>query len=126
MAKYVDGFVLVIPKKKFAEYRAMATWGKRLWMKFGALDYKECVGDDLRTNGMGGPKPLMFTKLAQAKPSEQVWFSFIVFRSKKHRDAVNKKVMAEMNKNAAQYQNMPMPFDPQRMAYGGFKVIVGA
>lgn len=125
MAKYVDGFVLVVPKKKFAEYRAMATWGKRLWLRLGALDYKECVGDDMRTNGMGGPKPLTFTKLAKAKPGEQVWFSFVTYRSRKHRDAVNKKMLTEMDKLADKYKNMPIPFDPRRMAYGGFRVVVG-
>ncbi len=124
MAKYVDGFVLVIPKKNFAAYRKMAQWGKRIWMKHGALDYAECVGDDLRPASMGGPKPLTFMKLAKAKSGEQVWFSFIVFKSKKHRDAVNKKVYAEMSKNADKYKDMQMPFDPRRMTYGGFKVVV--
>ena len=126
MAKYVDGFVLVVPKKNVAAYRKMAAWGKRTWMKHGALDYKECVGDDLRTSGMGGPKPLSFTKLAGVRPGETVWFSFIVFRSKKHRDEVNRKVMAEMSKHANAYKDMPMPFDVKRMAYGGFRVLVDA
>lgn len=124
MPKYVDGFVLVVPKDKVAEYKEMAKGGAEMWMKYGALEYFECMGDDLETKAMGGMKPLAFTKLAQAKPNETVWFSFIVFKSKKHRDEVNKKVMAEMETMSDQYKDSPMPFDMKRMAYGGFEVIV--
>ena len=124
--KYVDGFVLVVPKKKVAAYRKMAEFGKKIWLKHGALDYKECVGDDLQTKSMGGMKPLSFTKLAQAKSSETVWFSFIVYKSKKHRDQVNAKVMKDPLMNDPQWNDKTMPFDMKRMAYGGFKVIVGA
>src|SRR3989344_4697856 len=88
-SKYVDGFVLVVPKKNTAAYRKMAQWGRKLWLKHGALDYKECMGDDLRSKSMGSPKPLTFTRMAKAKAGETVWFSFIVYRSKKHRDEVN-------------------------------------
>lgn len=125
-AKYVDGFVLVVPKKKEAEYRKMAEMGKKLWMKHGALEYKECVGDDLRTKSMGGMKPLSFTKMANAKASETVWFSFIVYKSKKHRDEVNANVMKDPLMNDPKMKDMPMPFDASRMAYGGFKVMVDA
>jgi uncharacterized protein YbaA (DUF1428 family) len=83
MAKYVDGFVFVVPDNKTDEYRKMAITGRDSWMKHGALSYFECRGDDLTTNDMGGGKPLEFTKLAKAKPGETVWFSFIVFASKK-------------------------------------------
>jgi uncharacterized protein YbaA (DUF1428 family) len=124
MARYVDGFVLVVPKKNREKYRKMAQWGKRVWMKHGAVDYKECVGDELKTNSMGGPTPLTFTKLAKPRAGEEVWFSFIVFKSKKHRNAVNKKVMAEMGKAADKWKDVPMPFDVKRMAYGGFRVVV--
>lgn len=124
-AKYVDGFVLVVPKKKFAEYRKMAEMGKKMWMKYGALDYKECVGDDMQPKGMGGMKYLFFPKMAKAKPSEDVWFSFIVYKSKKHRDEVNARVMKEMMKDPKN-KDMRMPFDMKRMAYGGFKVVVDA
>lgn len=124
--KYVDGFVLVVPKKKEAEYRKMAKMGRELWMKHGALDYKECIGDDLKTKSMGGMKPLSFTKMANAKSSETVWFSFIVYKSKKHRDEVNAKVMKDPLMNDPKMQDMPMPFDANRMAYGGFKVMVDA
>lgn len=123
-AKYVDGFVLVIPKKNIAAYRKMAEDGKKVWMKHGALDYKECVGDDLDPN-MGGMPGLTFSKMAKVKKGETVWFSYVTYKSRAHRDQVNKKVMAEMEKQAEKYKDMPMPFDMKRMAYGGFKVIVG-
>lgn len=119
---YVDGFVLVVPKNKVAAYRKMASEGAKIWKKFGALDYKECMLDDAK------PKWVTFTfpKMAKAKPSETVWFSYITFKSKAHRDQVNKKVMAEMDKKYKDKKNFSMPFDMKRMAYGGFKVIVSA
>ena len=124
MAKYVDGFVLVVPKDKADEYKKMAEGGRDMWMKYGALEYMECRGEDLETKEMGGMKPLAFTQLANAKPNETVWFSFIVFKSKEHRDEVNAKVMEEMNKKMEGNKDMPMPFDMKRMAYGGFQVEV--
>ena len=122
MAKYVDGFVLVVPKNKLSVYRKMAKDGKKMWLKYGALDYKECMGDDLKTKSMGGMKPRSFVEMAKAKKNETVWFSFIVYKSKKHRDQVNAKVMKQMEKEAEKYGDMKMPFDMKRMAYGGFKV----
>lgn len=123
--KYVDGFVLVVPKKKVPEYRKMAREGARMWMKCGALDYKECMGDDLEPD-MGGMPVLTFLKLAKVKKDETVWFSYIAYKSRAHRDQVNRKVMAEMDKMMAKKRkDMPMPFDMKRMAYGGFKVVVG-
>ena len=104
----------------------MAQWGRKLWLKHGALDYKECMGDDLRSKSMGSPKPLTFTRMAKAKAGETVWFSFIVYRSKKHRDEVNAKVMKDPIMNDPKWKDMPMPFDAKRMAYGGFKVVVDA
>ena len=123
MTKYVDGFVLVVPKDKIKEYQKMAEMGKEMWMKYGALEYMECIGEDLNPKEMGGMMSLAFTELAKAEPNETVWFSFIVYESKKHRDEVNAKVMEEMNKQAEKY-NVPMPFDMKRMAYGGFEVKV--
>jgi len=124
MAKYIDGFVLVVPKKNFDDYRKMARGGAKMWLKYGALDYKECLGDDMRPN-MGGMVPAFtFPKMVNANKNEDVWFSFIVFKSKAHRDQVNKKVMAEMDKMAEKYKDMPTPFDMKRFAYGGFKVVV--
>ncbi len=124
MTKYVDGFVLVVPKDKIKEYQKMAEGGKEIWMKYGALEYMECMGDDLKPQEMGGMKSLAFAELAKAKPNETVWFSFIVYKSKKHRDEVNAKVMEEMNKQVEKYKNVPMPFDMKRMAYGGFEAKV--
>ncbi len=119
---YVDGFVLVVPKKKVAEYRKMAQLGGKIWKKYGALDYKECIQDDMR------PKGVVFTfpKMAKAKPSEVVFFSYIVYKSRTHRDQVNTKVMKDPIMNNPKYKDMPMPFDMKRFAYGGFKVLVSA
>ncbi len=121
---YVDGFVFPITKKNLAGYKKMAAWGKREWMKHGALAYYECMGDDLAVKADHGMKPRSFKDLAKAGPTDSVWFSFIVFKNKKHRDAVNKKVMAQMGKEAAKWDGVAMPMDPNKMAYGGFKAVV--
>lgn len=115
---YVDGFVIPAPKKTVAAYKKMATWGKKVWMKHGALQYFECVADDLDNNMPGCGD---FKKMAKLKSNETLWFSFIVYKNRAHRNAVNKKVMAEMAKHG-----MPkkMPFDMKRMAFGGFKTVV--
>lgn len=117
---YVDGFVLVVPKNKISDYKKMAQLGAKLWKKHGALDYKECMIDDAK------PKFVTFTfaKMVKAKKGETVWFSYIVFKSRKHRDEVNKKVMKDPMMNDPKYQDMPMPMDMKRMAYAGFKVVV--
>ena len=119
---YVDSFVLAVPKKKLGEYKKMATAGCKVWKKYGALDYKECVIHD--------PKPkwvtFTFPKMAKVKKGEVVIFSYITYKSRAHRDAVNKKVMAEMDAMAEKWKDKPMPFDMKRMAYGGFKVLVSA
>jgi len=124
LAKYVEGFVLVVPKDKIEEYQKMAEMGKEMWMKYGALEYMECIGEDLNPREMGGIKSLAFTELAKAQSNETVWFSFIVYESKKRRDEINAKVMEEMDKQAEQYKDFPMPFDMRRMAVGGFDVKV--
>jgi uncharacterized protein YbaA (DUF1428 family) len=125
-ATYVDGFVFRVAKNKVAAYKKMAREGKEAWMKFGALDYKECKGDDLATRGMDGkPTPLTFPKLTGVKPTETVWFSFITFKNKAHRNAVNKKVMAYFSKKYAKVTDFSMPFDESHMAHGGFSVEVG-
>jgi uncharacterized protein YbaA (DUF1428 family) len=128
MAKgtYVDGFLLVVPKGKVREYKKMAALGKKIWMKHGALDYKECVGDDLRPKGSPGWKPRSFSDAAKAKPSETVWFSFIVFKSKKHRNEVNAKVMKDPLMNDPNFDEKSMPMDMKRFIYGGFKVEVSS
>ncbi len=121
---YVDGFVLVVPKKNIAAYRRMALEGARVWKKYGALAYMECLGDDLKPTG--GMPVLTFSKMTKLKKNETVWFSYIVYKSRAHRDQVNKKVMAEMDEQAKKHKDLPMPFDMKRMAYGGFKVVVNS
>ena len=119
MAKYVDGFVIAIPKKNTAKYKKMAMEGKKIWKKFGALDYKECMIDNATPEGV----TFTFPKMTRLKPGETVWFSFVVYKSKAHRDAVNKKVMAYFAKKYGQ-EMTNMPFDMKRMAAAGFKVVV--
>jgi uncharacterized protein YbaA (DUF1428 family) len=114
--KYVDGYVLPVPKKNLKDYIRMARMGEKMLRKHGALDYKECVGDDLKTK-WGTP----FPRMMKLKPGETVVFSYIVFKSRAHRDRVNAKVMKEMEKMC---ESKDMPFDVKRMVYGGFKVLV--
>jgi uncharacterized protein YbaA (DUF1428 family) len=116
--RYVDGYILPVPKKNLKSYVRMARMGEKMWRKHGALDYKECVGDDLKTK-WGIP----FPRMMKLKPGETVVFSYIVFKSRAHRDRVNAKVMKEMEKMTAPKD---MPFDIKRMVYGGFKVLVDA
>ncbi|PIR38300.1 MAG: RNA signal recognition particle [Candidatus Zambryskibacteria bacterium CG10_big_fil_rev_8_21_14_0_10_42_12] len=115
MATYVDGFVFSVPKDKRNQYKKIAREAKDVWKKFGALDYKECRADDVT------PPLVTFTfpKMAKTKEDEEVWFSFIVFKSKKERNEINKKVMAYFDEKY-KGKNMPMPFDMKRFAYGGF------
>jgi uncharacterized protein YbaA (DUF1428 family) len=124
MPKYVDGFVLVIPKDKVEDYKKMAEDGRDSWMKHGALGYYECQGNDLTPQEMGDEKARAFEEMAGAGASDTVWFSFIIFKSKEHRDEVNAKVMAQMGEQAKEYEDMKMPFDMKKMAYGGFQVEV--
>lgn len=117
---YVDGFVLTVPESKLKAYVKLAKEASKVWMKFGALEYVESVAEDM------APKDVIFTfpKMAKAKPDEVVIFSYIVYKSRTHRDSVNKKVMAFFDKKYADAKNQDMPFDMKRMAYGGFKTIV--
>lgn len=123
MGKYVDGFVLTVPADKTEAYKKMAAMGRDAWMKHGALDYYECRGDDMAPQDMGGTKTRAFGDMAGAKEGEVVWFSFIVFESKEHRDEVNAKVMKEMEAQDPP-EDEDMAFDMTRMAYGGFAVEV--
>ena len=123
MGKYVDGFVLVVPTGKTEAYKQMATIGRDAWMKHGALSYYECRADDLKPQEMGDEKTVAFDAMAGAQADETVWFSFIVFESKEHRDEVNAKVMAEMSEDTTMTE-ASMPMDMKRMAYGGFAVEV--
>jgi uncharacterized protein YbaA (DUF1428 family) len=124
MAKYVDGFVLVVPKGKEADYQKMAEMGRDSWMKHGAVQYFECRGEDLKQQEMGDQKSRAFKEMAGANDEENVWFSFVVFNSKEHRDEVNKKVMEEMSESFKDQGVFEMPNDMTKMAYGGFEVAV--
>ncbi len=126
MSKYVDGFVLVVPKGKEAQYQKMAEEGRDSWTRHGALQYFECRGDDLKQQEMGDQKSRAFKEMAGANDEENVWFSFIVFESKEHRDEVNKKVIAEMDELYSNQTDFEMPNDMKKMAYGGFEAVVEA
>jgi uncharacterized protein YbaA (DUF1428 family) len=114
---YVDGFVIALPRRKLPLYRRIARQAGKIWKKHGALEYRECAGDDLKIK-MGVP----FPKLARVKPGETVLFSWILYRNRRDRDRVNAKVMKDPR--IERMMKVPMPFDMKRMAYGGFKVIV--
>jgi uncharacterized protein YbaA (DUF1428 family) len=118
MARYVDGFLLPVPKKNIEKYRSISYKAGKVWLEHGALEYRECVGDDLKVKGMAS-----FPPSVKAKAGETVVFSWIVYKSRSHRDRVNKKVM-----NDSRIKNMmsekSMPFDVKRMLYGGFEIIV--
>jgi uncharacterized protein YbaA (DUF1428 family) len=118
-AKYVDGFVLAVPKSKINAYLLLARMCSKIWLEHGALEFLECVGDDLKIK-MGVP----FPKMIKTKPKETVVFSWITYKSRAHRDSVNSKVMKD-----SRMKNMDpksMPFDSKRMVYGGFKILVNA
>lgn len=115
--KYVDGFLIVLPADKLDQYRTMAEKGRDIWMKHGALDYKECVGDDLNPPMMGNMESLPFPKLTGLAEDERLIFAFIVFSSKQHRDEVNAKVMSDPDMNPEEMKDMP--FDMKRFSYGG-------
>lgn len=118
--KYVDGFVLPVPKKNLKSYIRMARKAGKIWREHGALDYKECAGDDLNVK-MGVP----FPRQMKVKPGETVVFSYIVYKSRAHRDRVNTKIMKDPRlKNLCDPK--AMPFDEKRMVYGGFKILVAA
>jgi uncharacterized protein YbaA (DUF1428 family) len=115
---YVDGFVLPVPKRNLDAYRRMATRAGKVWREHGALDYKECVADDVKKG-----KVTSFPQSVKLKAGEAVWFSWIVYRNRRHRDAVLKKVMAD-KRLGAMMDPKRFPFDAKRMIYGGFKVVV--
>ena len=118
MGRYVDGFVVPVPRKKLAAYVAMARKAGKVWREHGALEFLECAGDDLASK-FGMP----FPKLARLKAGETVFYSFIVFKSRAHRDRVNARVMKDPRLNEMMDMKN-MPFDVKRMAYGGFKALV--
>ena len=116
---YVDGYVLPVPKKNVQAYRRIAQKASKVWREHGALEYRECVGEDLDVK-MGMP----FPRLMEVKPGETVVFAWVVFKSRAHRDRVNAKVMKDPR--LAKMNPKSMPFDLKRMVYGGFNVLVEA
>ena len=112
----VDGFVLPVPKKNVAAYRRMARKAGRIWKEHGALEYRECVADDVKPG-----KLTSFPQSVRLKGNEAVWFSWIVYRSRADRDRILKKVMADKRLKGDMDS---MPFDARRMIYGGFRVVV--
>lgn len=118
MARYVDGFVVPVPRKSLAAYRRMAQKAGLVWREHGALDFVECVADDVKPG-----KLTSFPQSVKLKRNEVVVFSWIVYKSRAHRDRVNKKVMADPRlKDMMDVK--AMPFDAKRMIYGGFAVLV--
>ncbi len=114
---YVDGFVLAVPKKNLQAYVRMARKAGKVWKEHGALEFRECVGDDLAVK-----MATSFPKVMKPKRGETVFFSYIVYKSRAHRDKVNAKVMKDPRITGMMQKEMP--FDSKRMAYGGFKVLV--
>ena len=117
---YVDGYLLPVPKKNLRAYVRMAQKAGRIWREHGALDYKECAGDDLKVK-----KLVPFPRVVRLKRGETVVFSWIVFKSRADRKRVNAKVMKDP-RLAKMMDMKAIPFDFKRMAYGGFKVVVDA
>lgn len=123
MERYVDGFVIAVPTEKLDAYREMASEAGTLWIEHGALEYFEGVGDDMEPD-MDGMPTRTFPQLAETGDDETVVFSFIVFESREHRDEVNAKVMDDPAMDPNSFDEEEMPFNPERMAYGGFQSIV--
>ena len=115
---YVDAFVIPIPRKNLSAYRRMAERAGVVWREHGAVEFRECVGDDLTPNKIAWP----FPRLARLKRGETVLFSWIVFKSKAHRNRVNGRVMKDAR--IVKMMSEPMPFEGDRMTYGGFKMLV--
>lgn len=120
MSRYIDGFVIPIPKNKIDDYRKLAEAAGKIWKEYGALDYWECLGDDLEVKEM-----VSFPQLANLGADETVVFSWIVYESREQRDQINAKIMADPRIKEMCDPDNP-PFDCKRMAYGGFTVLVHA
>ena len=118
MARYVDGFIVAIPTKNVEAYRKLARKAGKVWMEYGALEYVECIADDVKTG-----KLTSFPQSVKLKADETVAFSWITYKSRKHRDTINKKVMADPRLEAMMDMKN-LPFDGKRMIFGGFKSIV--
>jgi uncharacterized protein YbaA (DUF1428 family) len=120
MGQYVDGFVIPVPKSKIATYKKMARLGAKVWREHGALEYRECIADDVKPG-----KLTSFPQAVKLKKNEVVWFSWIVYRSRKDRDRIMAKVMKDP-RLAKMMEGQATPFDGKRMFWGGFKVAVSA
>lgn len=120
MAHYIDGYVVPVPKKKMKQYQRIAQKAGKIWREHGALDYRECAADDLNVEFC-----MPFTRGIKSKPGETIVFSFVIFKSRAHRDKVNAKVMKDP-RLTEMCDPKDMPFDCKRMLYGGFKTIVEA
>ena len=118
--KYIDGFLLPVPRKNLAAYKRMAQKAGKIWREHGALEYRECVGEDLKVK-VGLP----FPRQMKLKPGETAVFSWIAYKSRAHRDQVNAKVMKDP-RIANMCDPKATPFDVKRMAYGGFQILVDA
>ena len=118
MARYVDGCVVPVPKDKIADYRRLARRAGKVWREHGALEYVECVADDVSVG-----KRTSFPRSVKLKPGEVVWLSYIVYGSRRDRDRILKKVMADP-RLADMHESKSLPFDAKRMFWGGFKVAV--
>ena len=117
--RYVDGYVVPVPKKSLQAYRRIAQKAGKIWREYGALEYRECAGDELDVKWA-----VPFPRMIKLKPGETVVFAWILFKSRAHRDRVNAKVMKDPR--LAKMDPKSMPFDSKRMVYGGFKVLVDA
>lgn len=117
MAHYVDGFVLPVPRKNVEAYRRLAQQAGEVWKEYGALEYVECVADDVKPGEVTS-----FPQSIQLKEDETVVFAWIVYESREHRDRVNEKVMSDPRMSGMDPASMP--FDGKRMIWGGFKAIV--
>jgi len=118
MGVYVDGFVIPIPKANTEVYRKISKKCGKVWMEHGALAFVECMGDDVKPG-----KWTSFPQAVKLKEDEVAWFSWIVYKSRKQRDAINAKVLADPRLDAIM-SGKDMPFDGKRMIYGGFKAMV--
>ena len=115
---YVDGFIVPVPKKNVAAYRAMARKAGKIWKEYGALEFIECMADDVKVG-----KRTSFPRSVKLKRGETVMFSWIVYRSRAQRDRINKLIMKD-TRLSAMMEGKEMPFDGKRMIFGGFKPIV--
>jgi uncharacterized protein YbaA (DUF1428 family) len=119
MSRYVDGFVLPVPKKNRAAYMRMARLGRKVWLEYGALEYHECVADDVKPG-----KVTSFPQSVKLKKGEEVWFSWVVYKSRRDRDRIMGKVMTDPRMMS--FDPKKMPFDGKRMFWGGFKAMVSS